>query len=240
MKHPGWSQAFLRFLKRLLFFFFLSSILAVCIYKVVPVYLTPLMAIRAMQQLTSGKPLTLHHSWVPLERISPQLVRAVVAAEDNLFMDHYGFDFAQIKKAMTENKHRRKPRGASTISQQTAKNVFLWPQPSLVRKGFEAYFTLAIELFWGKRRIMEIYLNSIEMGDGIYGAEAVARRHFAKSAAKLTAGECALIAATLPSPLRYNSARPTPYLEHRKAQIRKLMDRIGKVDLEERQKAPEL
>jgi monofunctional biosynthetic peptidoglycan transglycosylase len=132
---------------------------------------------------------------------------------------------------MKENKRRSKPRGASTISQQTAKNVFLWPQSSFVRKGFEVYFTVLIELVWSKERIMEVYLNSIEMGRGIYGAESVARLHFNKSAAQITAHDSATIAATLPNPLRFNSAKPTLYIEQRCLQIQRLMRNIGKVDL---------
>ncbi len=206
------------------------------VYRVVPVYFTPLMGIRLVQQKTEGKPYTFHHRWVPLKKISPNLVQAVVASEDNLFMEHPGFDFDQIKKAIEENKHRKKPRGASTITQQTAKNVFLWPQSSLVRKGFEVYFTFLIELCWGKKRIMEVYLNSIEMGDGIYGAESVAQLHFGKSALELTAANSATIAATLPNPLRYNSAKPSPYIKRRQVQIQKLMGRIGKVDFQDESK----
>lgn len=203
----------------------------VLVYRIIPVYLTPLMGIRLVQQLAAGKSLKLHHTWVPIENISPKLVQAVIASEDNLFMEHTGFDFKQIKKAMEENKYRKRPRGASTITQQTAKNVFLWPESSLVRKGFEVYFTVLIELIWGKERIMEVYLNSIEMGDGIYGAESVAQLHFKKSAQKLTSSNCATIAATLPNPLRFNSAQPSPYIDRRKTQILNLMGRIGKVDL---------
>ena len=222
---------FRRLLTRLILAFFISTILMVLIYRVIPVYLTPLMAIRAIQALSAGERPTFNHSWVKLENISPHLIQAVVASEDNLFMKHWGFDFEQIKRAMKENKRRSKPRGASTISQQTAKNVFLWPQSSFVRKGFEVYFTVLIELVWGKERIMEVYLNSIEMGRGIYGAESVARLHFNKSAAQITAYDSATIAATLPNPLRFNSAKPTAYIEQRRSQILRLMRKIGKVDL---------
>jgi monofunctional biosynthetic peptidoglycan transglycosylase len=222
---------FRRLLTRLILAFFLSTVLMVLVYRVLPVYLTPLMAIRAVQALSAGEKPAFNHSWVKLEEISPHLVQAVVASEDNLFMEHWGFDFKQIQLAMKENARRSKPRGASTISQQTAKNVFLWPQSSFIRKGFEVYFTLLIELVWGKERIMEVYLNSIEMGQGIYGAESVARLHFNKTAAKLTVRESATIAATLPNPLRYNSASPSPYIERRRSQIQRLMHTIGKVDL---------
>ena len=134
------------------------------------------------------------------------LFRSVVASEDNLFLEHKGFDFVQIEKALEENKTRKKPRGASTISQQTAKNVFLWPSHSFIRKGLEVYFTFLIEHIWGKERIMEVYLNSIEMGKNIYGAEAVAQKHFNVTAKNLSKSQCALIAATLPNPIRFNSA----------------------------------
>lgn len=227
---------FLRLLTKLLVAFLASTILLVLIYRVVPVYFTPLMAIRMAQQMATGKSVTFHHSWVPLEQISPHLVQAVIASEDNLFLEHSGFDFVQIKKAMKENKRRKKPRGASTISQQTAKNVFLWPHSSFIRKGFEVYFTVLIELAWGKKRIMEVYLNSIEMGDGIYGAESVAQLHFHKPAAKLSVANSATIAATLPNPILYNSAKPSSYIKHRRAQIQTLMTRIGKIDLEDKKK----
>lgn len=230
---------YFRLLIKLLIAFLASTILMVLLYRVVPVYFTPLMAIRMAEQLASGESLAIHHSWVPLEEISPNLVQAVIASEDNLFMEHSGFDFVQIKKAMKENKRRKKPRGASTISQQTAKNVFLWPHSSFVRKGFEVYFTVLIELVWGKERIMEVYLNSIEMGDGIYGAESVAQLHFHKPAAKLSVANSATIAATLPNPILYNSAKPSSYIQHRRAQIQTLMSRIGKIDLQDNRKERE-
>ena len=180
------------------------------------------MGIRCAQQAFSGEKLKLKHKWIPLEEMSPKMPMAVIASEDNRFPDHHGFDLIEINKAIKE-RERGRHRGASTISQQTAKNVFLWPSSSWIRKGFEAYFTVLIELFWSKERIMEVYLNSIEMGDGIYGVEAVAHEHFGKEASELTAGECALIAATLPNPLKYNSAHPSRYMLKRKSQILRLM-----------------
>ena len=153
---------------------------------------------------------------------------AVIASEDNRFATHNGFDFIEIKKAMKENEKRKKKRGASTISQQTAKNVFLWPQSSWVRKGFEVYFTFLIELFWSKERIMEVYLNSIEMGNGIYGAQAAAKYKFHTTATKLTKAQCALIAATLPNPIRFDSAKPSPYILKRQKQILRLMNLVPK------------
>ena len=213
----------LRYTRNLLIFFFTSTLLAVIIYRFMPVYVTPLMVIRSVQQVFSGDKPTWKHTWVSFDKISPNLPMAVIASEDNRFAEHNGFDLVEIKKAMKENETRKRKRGASTISQQTAKNVFLWPQSSWVRKGLEVYFTFLIELFWSKERIMEVYLNSIEMGNGIYGAEAVAREHFHKNASKLTPEECALIAASLPNPRKFNSSRPGNYMLKRQKKILYLM-----------------
>ena len=215
-----------RWIRNLMVFFFLSTLLAVVVYRFVPVAFTPLMGIRLYEQWRADKPLRLAHTWVPLPQISHHLPQAVVASEDNRFMDHHGFDLEQIQQARKEAAKGRRVRGASTISQQTAKNVFLWPGKSYVRKGLEAYFTLLIEWIWGKERIMEVYLNSIEMGEGIYGAQAVAKAHFQKEAYALTKAEAALIAATLPNPRRFNSAKPSAYMKKRQAQIGSLMDKL--------------
>lgn len=181
------------------------------------------MVIRCTEQLFHKEKVTLKHKWVPLKDISKNLPIAVIASEDNRFASHNGFDFVEIQKAIKENEKRKRKRGASTISQQTAKNVFLWPQSSWARKGLEVYFTFLIELFWSKEHIMEVYLNSIEMGKGIYGAEAVAKNHFNTTAKKLSAGQCALIAASLPNPIRFNSGKPSGYLLKRQSQILYLM-----------------
>lgn len=218
----------LRILRNMILFFFISTIGTVVLYRFVPVYITPLMVIRSVQQLTSGEKIICKHTWVPFDKISSNLPMAVIASEDNRFATHNGFDFIEIKKAMKENEKRKKKRGASTISQQTAKNIFLWPKSSWVRKGFEVYFTFLIELFWSKERIMEVYLNSIEMGQGIYGAEAAAKYKFHTTAAKLTAGQCALIAATLPNPIRFDSAHPSAYILRRQSQILRLMKLVPK------------
>jgi len=151
---------------------------------------------------------------------------AVMASEDQRFLDHHGFDFKEIQIAMDESRSGKRNRGASTISQQTAKNVFLWPKHSWFRKGLEAYFTCLIELVWGKERIMEVYLNSIEMGDGIYGAEAVSQLHFSRPASQLTRANCALIAATLPNPIKYSSSNPSSYMLRRQTVIMKQMKHI--------------
>ncbi len=201
--------------------FFASTILSVVILRWVPVYFTPLMFIRLAQQKAANQELTLHHHWVPLDEIAPSLPLAVMASEDAHFLEHHGFDFKAIEKAAMRNiKHPDKRKhGASTISQQTAKNVFLWPGRSWVRKGFEVYFTGLIELVWSKERIMEVYLNSIEMGDGIYGADAVAQWHFGTTAKELTKRQCALIAVSLPNPRRFNSANPSGYMLKRQRRI---------------------
>ena len=213
------------FIKRLLTWivvaFFASTILSVVALRWVPVWFTPLMFIRLAQQSSDDKPLTLHHHWVPLEEIAPSLSTAVMASEDARFLEHHGFDYKAIEKAAMRNiKHPEKTRhGASTISQQTAKNVFLWPGRSWLRKGLEVYFTTLIELCWSKQRIMEVYLNSIEMGEGIYGADAVAEYHFNTTAKDLTRAQCALIAVSLPNPRRMNSASPSSYMLRRQLRI---------------------
>lgn len=172
----------------------------------------------------------IYHHWVPIEDISPALPRAVIASEDNLFMKHHGFDFKQIYEAQKDALSGGRVRGASTISQQVAKNVFLWQGKSFIRKGLEAYFTVLIEFIWGKERIMEVYLNSIEMGKGIYGAQAVAEHHFDTTAKELTRRQCALIAASLPNPVRFNSAKPSGYMLKRQRTILSIMKVLPKVD----------
>jgi len=199
--------------------FFVSTILAVVAYRFIPVYATPLMFIRCIEQVADGKSITWHHHWVSLEKMSPSMPVAVMASEDQRFLTHHGFDFDAIQKAAESNKDGKKIRGGSTISQQTAKNVFLWPGRSWIRKGFETYFTFLIELLWSKQRIMEVYLNSIEMGDGIYGVDAVAEYHFNTDASGLSRADCALIAATLPNPRKFSSKEPSAYILKRQRQI---------------------
>ncbi len=208
--------------------FFVSSIGMVLIYKYVPVYATPLMVIRLFQQHAKGEEIKLHHHWVSFDHISKNLPVAVVASEDQLFMKHHGFDMKQIQNAAIDRIEGKRKRGGSTISQQTAKNVFLWPNSSWVRKGFEAYFTVLIEYVWGKKRIMEVYLNSIEMGNGIYGADAVAKWHFNTNAENLSKSECALIAASLPNPLKFDSSNPSAYVNKRKNAILVQMRNVKK------------
>ncbi len=218
-------------IRNILIFFFVSTILVALIYKFAPVYVTPLMIVRSTEQLFNGEKLSMKKKWVPIEKISPNIVNAVVASEDNMFMSHFGFDFDAIEKARERNKRGGRIYGASTITQQTAKNVFLWPQRSWVRKGLEAYFTLLIEVLWSKERIMEVYLNVIETGNGIYGVERAAEIYFDKSASKLTKSQAALIAGALPNPLRFNPAKPSPYLYKRQNQILRVMSLMGDMDL---------
>lgn len=206
--------------------FLVSTVLTVAVYRWLPVPITPLMVIRCVQNIHNGETAAIHHKWVPLKQISPYLPVAVMASEDQNFMHHHGFDFNAIQDAAIERLEGKRSRGGSTISQQTAKNVFLWPQSSWLRKGFEVYFTVLIELMWPKERIMEVYLNSIEMGPNIYGAEAVAQRHFGCSARKLRRPDCALIAATLPNPLRFSSLAPSGYMRKRQKKIEQEMRHI--------------
>ncbi len=215
-----------RIIQWIVLFFFGSTILSVFLYKWVPVYVTPLMAIRCVQQMSRGENLRLRHHWVPLDSMSKYMPVAVIASEDQRFLSHRGFDFVELRKVVKERREGVRFRGGSTISQQTAKNVFLWPHNSWVRKGLEAYFTVLIELIWGKERIMEVYLNSIEMGDGIYGAEAVAQWNFRRPAAELTRANCALVAATLPNPLKFDSAKPSKYILRRQTSIMNQMKHI--------------
>ena len=215
-----------KLLQWIVLLFFGSTIFFVFLYRFVPVPLTPLMIIRCVQQVSNGEKIRLKHHWVKMEEISKYLPVAVMASEDQRFLEHRGFDFTEIRNALEERKSGKRQRGGSTITQQTAKNVFLWPSSTWVRKGFEVYFTILIELMWDKHRIMEVYLNSIEMGDGIYGAEAVAQQHFGRKAKDLTRANCALIAATLPNPRRFSSKNPSRYMLKRQTAIMRQMKHI--------------
>ncbi|WP_194774942.1 monofunctional biosynthetic peptidoglycan transglycosylase [Pararhodonellum marinum] len=212
--------------KIILWFFFLSIGLTI-LYRFVPVPFTPLMVIRMVEQASDGqRQVLVHKKWKPMKEISRHLPQAVVASEDQKFMSHFGFDTEEIQKAMKDREAGRRVRGASTISQQTAKNVFLWPGKNFVRKGLEAYFTLLIEVIWPKERILEVYLNVIEMGDGIYGVEAASQFYFKKEAAKISRQEAALIAAVLPNPLRWSPSKPTAYIRTRQNWIMRQMNNL--------------
>jgi monofunctional biosynthetic peptidoglycan transglycosylase len=210
----NWFGRLLLFNLRFIGFSICFSILLVIVLRWLPVGWTPLMFFREMgEDIPEETPV--RHQWVSATEIPPALDLAVVCTEDQRFLTHYGFDFDQIQAAMDEADDGGRNRGASTISQQTAKNVFLWPTSSYVRKGFEVWFTLLIETFWSKERILEVYLNSIEFGPGIYGCEAASQYFFDKPAVKMTNRECAKLAVVLPNPLKYNVAKPTQYMNGR-------------------------
>ena len=219
---------FFRLIFRLLLILLLLSVGSVVLYRYVPVPLTPLMVKNKLSAVLDRKSSSYHHDWVPISEISPHLINAVIASEDQRFYQHKGFDWKEIGNAIEERKAGKRKRGGSTISQQTAKNLFTFCTSTWARKGIETYYTVLIEWLWPKERILEVYLNSIEMGPSIYGAEAVAQQHFGKSAAKLTQSECALIAATLPNPKRYSSKNPSNYMQRRQNEILKQMRLMGK------------
>lgn len=219
-----------RFVFKIALWFFGLSIGLVILYRFLPVPITPLMVIRLFEQaVDSEKEMRLYKDWESIENISRHAPQAVVAAEDQKFLDHHGFDLEAMKKAWENNKKGKRIKGASTITQQTVKNVFLWPSRSYIRKGLEAYFTVLVELVWSKERILEVYLNVIEMGDGIYGIEAAAQTFFKKPAANLTRGQAALIAAVLPNPRRWNPAKPTAYIQGRQTWILRQMTNLEPV-----------
>ncbi|WP_026452080.1 monofunctional biosynthetic peptidoglycan transglycosylase [Aequorivita capsosiphonis] len=221
-----------KFIFKLFLWFIGLSVLWVLLYKFVPVPYTPLMAIRSLE---GDKNYETRHDWVPIEDISPYLQLAVISAEDQTFLSHSGFDRKAIEKAIKYNEKGKKVRGGSTISQQTAKNVFLWPQRSWFRKGMEVYFTFLIETLWSKERILEVYLNSIEMGDGVFGAEAASQYWFHKSAKNLRIENAAAIAAILPSPIRYSANPPGSYVARRTQWIMKQMLYYGPFTLEKQE-----
>jgi len=220
-----------RWLRRLLWLPVLLvglSVLQVAALRVVDPWGSSFMAIRQAQAWMRGDMRwVIHYEWRDLARISPSLPVALVAAEDQRFAEHFGFDLAAIEKAERANARGRKIRGGSTISQQLAKNLFLWGGRSYVRKGIEAWYTLLIEAMWPKQRIIEVYANVVEFGDGVYGAQAAARRYFGKDASRLTAAECARLAAVLPAPKRYSVLRPGPYVARRARAIERQMRLIG-------------
>ena len=219
-----------RFLFKAMLWFFGLSVFFVVLYKFVPVPFTPLMAIRVVENKLAGKDIYFSHDWEPIENISKNLQKAVIASEDGTFLTHNGFDFTAMQKAYKSNERGRRIKGGSTISQQTAKNVFLWQGRSYLRKGLEAYFTVLIELIWGKERIMEVYLNSIEMGNGVYGAQAATQHWYRKDASSLTKTQAAGIAAILPNPRKYSATSSSSYINNRKAKIVRIMRYIGEIE----------
>ena len=211
--------------------FLLLSAVSVLFFRFVPVPFSALMVERRVASWFSPKPYTSRHDWVPLERIAPSMGLAVIAAEDQNFAEHFGFDWKAIEKALEHNERSRRKRGASTLSQQTAKNLFLWSSRSWVRKGFEVWFTLLLEAGWSKRRILEVYLNIVEFGDGIYGVEAASQHYFRKPAQRLRPSEAALLAAVLPNPHRFKVSSPSPYVLGRQAWILGQMQQLGGVQV---------
>lgn len=210
-----------------------GSIFLVLIFTWLPVPATPLAGIRAVESILKSQPVQFQKAWVSINNISPLILKAAIASEDFRFVDHSGFDFPAIKAAIEANRRAerrglRRLRGGSTISQQTAKNVFLWPGRNYFRKAIEAWLTIWIEVFWSKRRILEVYLNVIEFGDGVYGVEAASRKFFKKPAIKLNAREAALLIAVLPNPMRLKVDRPSNYVLFRQAAI---LRRISYVEI---------
>ena len=217
-----------RILFKLILIFFVVSIFSVIIFRFIPIPITPLMIIRSVEQKLNNKKFKLSKDWTSLDKINPVMPLAVMAAEDQNFEEHFGFDLEAIKKAEEYNKRHqgKKLKGASTITQQTAKNVFLWPSRSWIRKGFEVYFTFLIEIFWSKKRIMEVYLNIVETGDGIYGVEAASHIYFNKNSSKLNITEASRIAAILPNPRNWSPIRPTARIERKARRIVRYMGRL--------------
>lgn len=214
----GFFGQIMRFFWKLIIWFNIISLFFVMLYKFVPVPYTPLMVIRYFENKSAGKDIETKHHWVPLENISKNLQKAVIASEDGRFFEHYGLDFSAMQKAAVGNFKGKKLKGGSTITQQTAKNVFLWQGRSYFRKALEAYYTVLIELIWGKERILEVYLNSIEMGDGIYGAEAATQHWYKKDCKSLTRMQAAGIAAILPNPRRF-SPNGSAYISRKQSRI---------------------
>ncbi|MEX2647573.1 MAG: monofunctional biosynthetic peptidoglycan transglycosylase [Alphaproteobacteria bacterium] len=209
-----------RVLAYALAFYVGAPITAALIFAVVPPPATPLMVARLLEGEGWSR------DWVPLEAISPSLVAAVIAAEDNLFCAHRGFDWESMEDALSDIERGRRVRGASTISMQTAKNLFLWPDSSVLRKLLEPYPTLVLELLWSKRRIIEVYLNVAEWAPGVYGAAAAARHHFGKEPADLSRREAALLAVVLPNPLKFSAGKPSDYVRQRASVIMRRMSQL--------------
>lgn len=217
-------------LLRIPFWFVVASLVWVTLLKWVPVRVTPLMVRRSVEYARTDGFRT-RQRWKPLEEISPEMVKAVIACEDNRFGEHGGFDWEEMRRMWKAHAEKgKKIRGCSTISQQTAKNVFTWGTQTWVRKGFEWYWTFLIEKIWGKQRIMEVYLNVAETGRGLYGVESAAREYYGCHAAELTRSQAVSIAVCLPNPLRYNPTAPTPYLRTRQSQIRALIPKVSYPD----------
>jgi monofunctional glycosyltransferase len=224
-------KRFFNLLFRIILWFLVVTVGWVFVYKFIPVPVTVTMISNAVKNIGSEESFLWRYDWTPIEAVSPHLQMAVVAAEDQKFPEHFGFDFDAMEKALENNEKGGRVKGGSTISQQTAKNAFLWQGRTYIRKGLEAYFTGLIELIWGKKRILEVYVNIAEMGPGIYGAQAAAKHYFNKDAAQLSAREAALLAAILPSPKTYSVKNPGPYVRRRQAWIMRQMRNLQGMEL---------
>ena len=220
-------RALLRRFFKLLLWLIALSVLLVLVFRWVPPPITGLMIERKIESWTSGSGIDLQRSWRPWKELPDDLKMAVIAAEDQKFADHWGFDVGAIRAAFEHNERGGSLRGASTLSQQVAKNLFLWSGRSWVRKGLEVWFTGLIELLWPKQRILEVYLNSVEWGNGVFGAEAAARHHFGVGASYLSAAQASQLAAVLPNPREWNAGRPGPHVRQRSNWIRQQMRQLG-------------
>jgi monofunctional biosynthetic peptidoglycan transglycosylase len=220
-------RALLRRFIKLLLWLTALSVLLVLVFRWVPPPVTGLMVERKIESWTSGDSIDVQRSWRPWKELPDDLKMAVIAAEDQKFVDHWGFDVAAIRAAFAHNERGGSLRGASTLSQQVAKNLFLWSGRSWVRKGLEVWFTGWIELLWPKQRILEVYLNSVEWGNGIFGAEAAARHHFGVGASYLSTTQASQLAAVLPNPREWNAGRPGPHVRQRASWIRQQMRQLG-------------
>ncbi|TSD67699.1 monofunctional biosynthetic peptidoglycan transglycosylase [Inquilinus sp. KBS0705] len=229
-KFGGIFKLIWRIVKIAFITFVAASLFGVILFRFVNPPFTWLMVQRGFERKSNGKDWKIDKKWVDFDQIADAMKRAAVAAEDQTFLENHGFDFTAIEKAIQKNAKSKKLIGGSTITQQTAKNVFLYPGRSFVRKGFEAWFTILIEAFWSKKRIMEVYLNVIEMGDGIYGVEAASQAYFHIPASQLNRRQAAAIAVIFPSPLRWSATKPTRYLRHRQYLILKNMRRLGPLE----------
>lgn len=220
----------IRFVFRIALWFIGLSLLLVLVFRFVPVPVTVFMIYKWVEA-PQDQEQHFDKDWVPLSEISPHLIQAVIASEDQKFPEHFGFDWEALQDAYQENKTGASVRGGSTITQQTAKNMFLWPGKNYFRKGLEGYFTVLFELFWSKERIMEVYLNIVEFGPGVYGAQAAAEKYFHKDAIDLNRYECALMATSLPNPVKYSLAHPGPYMKRRQQWVLRNMNNLGKIEL---------
>ena len=217
------TKVYLRWALRVVGGFIVITVVWVGVLRFVNPPLTWLMIQRGFERTSDDREWKITKQWVRYENLSDNLKRAAIAGEDAHFMEHWGFDTKAIADAYQRNKDGGRLRGGSTISQQTAKNVFLWPKRSWVRKGFETYFTVLIELLWGKKRILEVYLNVIETGDGLYGAEAATQHYYGRSAKSLTKRQAALLIAVLPNPRRWTPVKPTAFINRKTSTIVRYM-----------------